>query len=294
MRLGAKVPNSGPLIESRGLAAMARELESAGFDSLWVSDHVVMPRTVDSLYPFASDGRVSWELDTPYLDALVSLTAIATATQSALLGTAVLVAPLRHPIVLAKQAASIDVLSGGRLMLGLGAGWLAEEFEALNVPFSTRGERLEEWITILRACFTGAPEPLEGVHYRLETAVHCLPRPAHEIPLLVGGHSAVALARAGMTGDGWVAHQSLPGLDLEELQLGIDRLRRAGARRGSDHAAPWVTLRLIEASGRETAVAEQLPRLEELGVDEIIVDVDWSDPSSPRRTAETLRTAAIR
>src|SRR5215475_10782521 len=134
MRIGAKVPNSGPLPTERGIGAMAAELEQAGFDSLWVSDHVVMPAVIASRYPFAADGKATWPADTPYIDAMIALTAIAAATQQARIGTAVLVLPLRQPVVLAKQAASIDVLSGGRLDLGIGAGWLAEEFAALGVP----------------------------------------------------------------------------------------------------------------------------------------------------------------
>ena len=157
LRIGAKVPNSGPLPAALGIGAMAAELERAGFDSLWVSDHVVMPAAISSAYPFAADGKVTWPTDAPYIDAMIALTAIAAATQRARIGTAVLVLPLRQPVVLAKQAASVDVLSGGRLDLGVGAGWLAEEFAALNVPFAGRGERLDEWIKVLRAVWTGSP-----------------------------------------------------------------------------------------------------------------------------------------
>jgi alkanesulfonate monooxygenase SsuD/methylene tetrahydromethanopterin reductase-like flavin-dependent oxidoreductase (luciferase family) len=138
---------------------MAAQLEAAGFDSLWVSDHIVLPSAIESRYPFAADGRATWPTDTPYFDAMVALALIAQATEHAAIGTAVLVLPLRQPVVFAKQAASIDVASGGRLRLGVGAGWLEEEFDALNVPFAGRGRRLEEWIALTRACWTGAPGP---------------------------------------------------------------------------------------------------------------------------------------
>ena len=124
LRIGAKLPNSGPLPLTLGIPAMARRLEEAGFASLWVSDHIVLPGSIDSRYPFAEDGRATWPTDTPYLDALVALALAAAATERATLGTAVLVLPLRQPVVFAKQAASIDVASGGRLRLGVGAGWL--------------------------------------------------------------------------------------------------------------------------------------------------------------------------
>src|SRR5579884_2721557 len=122
VRLGAKVPNSGPLPAERGIGAMAKALEDAGFESLWVSDHVVLPEHMGSRYPFAADGRATWAADTPYVDALIALALIAGATERAKLGPAVLVLPLRHPVIAAKQLASIDAASGGRLKLGVGAG----------------------------------------------------------------------------------------------------------------------------------------------------------------------------
>ena len=180
MRIGAKVPNSGPLPADRGIAPMAAELEAAGFESLWVSDHIVMPRHIESRYPFAADGKATWPSDTPYFDAMIALAVIATATRHAVLGTAVLVLPLRHPVELAKQAASIDVLSDGRLALGVGAGWMAEEFDALDVPFGSRGRRLVEWVEILghagaanpsrsRVSFTTFPREFSAYRHRAGT-----------------------------------------------------------------------------------------------------------------------------
>ena len=135
MRIGALVPNSGALPLEVGIPAMAARLQAAGFESLWVSAHIVLPASIESHYPFAADGRATWPSTTPYVDALIALALMAAATERVALGTAVLVLPLRHPVVFAKQAASIDVASGGRLQLGVGAGWLREEFEAPNVPF---------------------------------------------------------------------------------------------------------------------------------------------------------------
>src|SRR3954453_5625601 len=124
MIVGAKVPNSGPLPETIGIATMGRTLEAGGFESLWVSDHIVMPAAIESRYPFAADGRATWSTDTPYIDALVALALPAAATERGTIGTAVLVVPLRQPVVAAKQLASLDAASGGRLRLGVGAGWL--------------------------------------------------------------------------------------------------------------------------------------------------------------------------
>ena len=273
MRIGAKVPNSGPLPERLGIGAMAAELEEAGFESLWVSDHIVLPAAIESRYPFAEDGRATWATDTPYFDALIALALIAQATERAAIGTAVLVLPLRHPVVFAKQAASIDVASRGRLRLGVGAGWLEEEFAALDVPFERRGRRLEEWISLSRACWTGAPGPSRSELYDLPPGVLCLPKPAHEIPLLVGGHSPVALRRAGRIGDGWLAQQAFPALAPDELAAPVELMRAAAVDAGRDPASLQVVLRIVEAAGTSSELALRLPELAAAGVDEIIVDV---------------------
>src|SRR3954468_7919343 len=175
MLIGAKLPSSGPL--HAGVAQHAAALERAGFDSLWVSDHIVMPRTIASRYPFAPDGRATWPTDTPYLDALIALAVAAGVTSRVRLGTAALVLPQRNPVELAKQAASIDVASNGRLELGVGAGWLAEEFAALNVPFEKRGARMDEWIAILRECWRGRTGARVSEFYDLPEGVLCLPAP---------------------------------------------------------------------------------------------------------------------
>ncbi len=273
MRIGAKVPNSGPLPERLGIGRMAAELEAAGFESLWVSDHIVLPAVIESRYPFAADGRATWATDTPYFDALIALALIAQATERAAIGTAVLVLPLRQPIVFAKQAASIDVASGGRLRLGVGAGWLEEEFDALNVPFERRGGRLEEWISLVRACWTGAPGASQSELYDLPAGVLCLPTPAHDVPLLIGGHSRTALRRAGRVGDGWLAQQALPALAPDELAEPVEVMRAAAAEAGRDPASLQVVLRIVEAAGRSDELAPRLPELAAAGVDEIIVDV---------------------
>ncbi|MHB1986451.1 MAG: TIGR03619 family F420-dependent LLM class oxidoreductase [Acidimicrobiales bacterium] len=291
MMLGAKVPNSGALPAQRGIGAMGAELEAAGFDSLWVSDHIVMPQHVTSRYPFAADGKATWPSETPYYDAMISLAVIAEATENAVIGTAVLVLPLRNPVVLAKQAASIDVLSGGRLTLGLGAGWLAEEFRALCTPFESRGDRFVEWVELLRACWSGTPTPFRGQHYDLPEGVLCMPPPSHEIPLLIGGHSTVAQGRAGRIGDGWLAHQSASALDFSELEIGIEKTRQARATATVRSGEPWTTVRIIDSASRLSAVASAIPHLSEIGVNEIVVDTDWSVDGSAQLAHDILREA---
>jgi probable F420-dependent oxidoreductase len=290
MRIGVRIPNAGPLPTEVGIPELARSAEAAGFESLWVSDHIVMPRSFGSRYPFTSDGRPTWPPTTPYIDALVALGLIAAVTTSATVGTAVLVAALRHPVVAAKQLASLDVCSGGRLCLGVGAGWLREEFEALGVPFESRSARLDEWLGIARDCWTGSPPAREGAHYSLPADVLCLPTPAHEIPLLVGGHSRPALRRAGRLGDGWLAQQSLDSIDADELRAGIDAMRAAAAAAGRGSHRAEVVLRIVDSTGRSDEVAERLPELARAGVQEVIVDGAWSD-GNPGRDFERLRSA---
>jgi probable F420-dependent oxidoreductase len=275
LRIGAKLPNSGPLPQALGIPAMARALEAAGFDSLWVADHVVLPRSIDSHYPFTADGRATWPSDSPYVEALIALALAASVTERATLGTAVLVLPLRSPVMFAKQAASIDTASGGRLRLGVGAGWLKEEFDALNVPFADRGARTEEWIEIARDCWTATPAAHESERYSLPANVLMVPPPERPIPFLMGGHSPVALERAGRLTDGWLGQQALPEIETDELVAAAASMRQAARDAGRDPSALEVVLRLVQSAGKADEVARQIPALAAAGVDELIVDLDW-------------------
>ncbi len=293
MLIGAKLQNSGPLPMERGIAELAAQLEQAGADSLWVSDHVVMPREIGSHYPFAADGRATWASDTPYFEAMIALALAAAATERVRLGTAVLVLPLRNPVMFAKQAASIDVASRGRLELGLGAGWLAEEFEALGAPFSRRGAQLTEWIAIARECWTGHPAERRSEDYVLPAETLCLPAPAHRIPILLGGHSPRALRRVGAIADGWLGQQSAPELDPAPIAAARAAIVEAAEQAGRDGATIRIVLRIIESAGRPEVVADALPALAQAGVDEVIVDLSW-DAEDQAEQLEVLRAGATR
>jgi probable F420-dependent oxidoreductase len=290
VRIGARVPNAGAFPAEIGIPAMARTAEAAGFESLWVSDHVVMPTSFASRYPFAADGRPTWPPETPYVDALIALALIAAVTENATLGTAALVLPLRHPIIVAKQLASLDACSGGRLTLGVGAGWLREEFAALGVPFDSRGSRLDEWIELLHECWSGAPAARTGAHYELPDGVLCFPTPVHEIPVLVGGHSKAALRRAGRLGDGWLAQQSLDAIDTDEIEAAAGFMRGAAEDAGRDAGRMEIVVRIVDSAGRGGDVARHLPALDRAGVDEVIVDVAWND-GDPAAEYERLSSA---
>ena len=267
MRLGAKLPSSGPVAGRAGRARRwPRRLEQAGFASLWVSDHIVMPTTVVSRYPYSGDGAMTWITDDPWYDALIVLAQAAAVTESVELGTAVLVLPQRNPVLLAKQVASLDRLAGGRVVLGVGAGWLAEEFDALMTPFDSRGSRMDEWIALLRACWTGTPPAFEGTHYRLPGGVVCQPTPARPVPVLVGGTTPAALRRARERGDGWVGIQSADALDVAAVGDAVRQLDDDGRR----------VLRVVGSAGRVTEMAAVMPDLAAAGVTDVVVDVDWS------------------
>jgi len=285
VRIGAKLPHSGPLPTSLGLVKMAQRLEHAGFDSIWVSDHVVFPHEVRSRYPFSADGRPTWAMDIDYIEPLVALAAIAPATSRAEIGTSVLILPARNPVLFAKQAASVDVLSRGRLVLGVGAGWLREEFEALAADFDARGEVLEEWLEIARALWTGSAGPYAGVHYRLEQAVYCRPVPTREPPVLIGGMSRAALERAGRFADGWLAQFSMSDLSEDAIASGLATMRSVA----TDERTFRVVLRITGAD--LDALAHRLASLADAGATEVVIDVDWNKEDGPARAFHALRAA---
>jgi probable F420-dependent oxidoreductase len=294
LRLGAKVPNSGALPFRLGIANMATTLEAAGFDSIWTSDHVVFPHEVRSRYPFAADGRITWPVDVDYLEPVVALSAMTSSTSKAELGTSVLILPMRNPILFAKQAACVDVISSGRLVLGVGVGWLREEFEALGANFDDRGAVLDEWLAIARRCWTGTVEPFEGRYYRLPEAIYCRPTPTRHLPVLIGGMSRHALERAGRSADGWLAQFSLEDLSEPSIANGLAAMREAGHQAGRPAAELdrfRIVVRVTGADRKLGVLATRLESLAGAGATELIVDVDWEGEDGPSRSFETLRSA---
>ena len=271
---------------------MAAMLESAGFDSIWTSDHVVFPHDVRSRYPFAADGQVTWPLDADYLEPVVALSAMTSTTSKAELGTSVLILPMRNPILFAKQAACIDAIAHGRLVLGVGAGWLREEFEAPGADYGSRGEILDEWLAVARLCWTGMVEPFEGRHYRLSQAIYCKPTPARHVPVLIGGMSRFSQERAGKIADGWLAQYSLEGLSERSIAEGVATMTAAAKQAGrppSELEGFRIVVRVTGADHKLGALASRLDELSAAGATEIIVDVDWDGEGGPSRSFEMLR-----
>ncbi len=150
MMFGIAFANTGRFARPDRAVELARAAEAAGFESLWTTEHVVVPAGYQSSYPYSPSGRMPGEEDSPMPDPLIWLAYVAAATSTIKLGTGVLILPQRNPVVLAKELATLDHLSGGRMLLGVGAGWLEEEFAAIGVPFGDRGRRVDEYVAAMR------------------------------------------------------------------------------------------------------------------------------------------------
>ncbi len=291
--IGARYPNAGELPAKLGLAEAARRLEDAGFDSLWTSDHLAMPDLLPTTYPFTDDGHVPWKPDLGWSDAIVSLGIAAAVTDKIRLGTAVLIALLRSPLVVARQVASVALEAGGRFMLGVGVGWLSEEFDAVGVPFARRGARLDAWIEVVREVWSGSLSPRGADHpYPNPHRMVCRPNPPEPIPVLIGGLSPAALRRAGVLADGWLGLQAADELNPSALAESVEKIRGHARAAGRDPSSLHLMIQVTGSAGKAEYVAAQAAGLAAAGLDEIIVDVDWDDASDARRTFATLTSAA--
>ena len=239
MRYGVALPNYGSLATPDALVQLARRAERLGIDSVWVSDHLVAPTSVRSRYPYdrrpdAPPGDMG--VIEHFYEPLVTLAYLAGATSTVRLGVSAYVVPYRPPVVTAKQVATLDVLSRGRLVLAVGVGWLREEFEALGVPFEGRGRRTDEYLALCRALWTDEVARYDGTTVRLPP-VRTGPKPLQRPhpPLWVAGNSAAARARAACVGQGWHAIDLAPA---ELAPLAADLRRRvAAAGRAPDEVA---------------------------------------------------------
>jgi len=203
MKVGLLSPSMPPFDSPEAARLVATLAERYGAHSLWVPEHVVLPVSYDTPYPYSGDGRMPVPADWPYPDPLAWLSYVAGLTSTVRLVTGMLVLPQRNPVVLAKETATIDFLSGGRLSLGVGLGWFREEFAAVGVSFEDRVARFEESVEVLRKLWSGGGS-YEGRYHRLRD-VRCHPRPARQggIPIIMGGHSVAAARRAGRLADGF-------------------------------------------------------------------------------------------
>jgi probable F420-dependent oxidoreductase len=217
-------------VDHQASMEICRRAEAAGFESLWGGEHVIMPSKIESSYPYTADGKIPAMPDTPIPDPLIWLAFAAAAAPSMRLGTCILIVPQRNPLILAKELATLDQLSGGNVELGLGVGWLEEEFDALGVPWARRGARNDEYIEAMRTLWSGPEVEFHGEFVDFPK-VTCSPRPVQPtIPILVGGDSDVAIRRAARLADGYFPGEG----DVDRLAALITRVRQAAEDAGRD------------------------------------------------------------
>ena len=187
-----------------GALRMVKAAEAAGFDSVVAVDHVVFPHKYTSVYPYAPDGRLPGSPGGALPDPLIWIAAMAAVTTRLRFMTGVIILPLRHPLVLAQQVATLDHMSGGRIELGIGVGWLEEEFEAVGVPFEKRGPRSDEYIAAMRKLWAEDGVSFDGRFVKSLSRISSNPKPVgRAVPIVIGGHSEAAARRAGRLGDGF-------------------------------------------------------------------------------------------
>lgn len=250
------------------MSTFTRHVEACGFESIVVVEHTVLMAEYSSVYPYDTSGRVELPADCPVPDPLDLLAFLAGQTTRLGLATGVLVLPNHHPVVLAKRAATLDVLSSGRLRLAVGTGWLKEEIEACGTDFASRGRRADEQIAVLRTLWgddaAGARSGVRfhGEFFDFEHAM-CYPKPTRPIPVHIGGHSRAAARRAGRLGDGFQP-LGVAGAELAEL---LEVMRAAAADVGRDPAALEVSLGHLVTK----VDADRAGRLADLGADRLVL-----------------------
>jgi probable F420-dependent oxidoreductase len=222
MKIGLIPVNIG-IDDPAQMIGLAQLAESAGFESVWTFEHVIVPVDYQSKYPYNDSGKMGAAPETPFIDPLIALTAIAAATKTIRLGTGVNILSEVNPLLLAKQTASLDVVSNGRFMLGVGIGWLKEEFRAMGVPFERRGARFDDYLTAMRKVWSG-----EVVEHRSDfldwTGFKSYPLPRQNpMPVIIGGDKGRIYERIARHGDGWF----VPGNDPQALRTQLTELRRA-------------------------------------------------------------------
>jgi probable F420-dependent oxidoreductase len=233
VKVGIVPFNSGPFLAPGAIGEMAAEFESLGYESMWTFEHVIVPHSYESRYPYSPTGKLAVSPTAAFVDPLIAISWAAAATTTLRFGTGVNILSQVNPLYLAKQASSIDYLSGGRLMLGLGVGWLEEEFNALGVPFADRGERADEYIDAMTAAWSGEVVQFQG-QFLDWRGWQMLPVPVQQprIPIIVGGTSKPAIRRVVARGDGWyVIHR-----DLDHFAELMAALRAECDRQGRDRA----------------------------------------------------------
>ena len=288
-RIGMHIPRRGALVTGPGVAAIARLSEELGFDSLWAGDHIAFPWEDKGGYPYTESGKMFWSADTPWADPLVSLTWAGAATTRIKLGTSIYILALRSPIAVAKTLSTIDVFTNGRMILGVGAGWLEGEFDIVGQSFKDRGSRTTEGIRAMKACWRDDRIELTGKHFNFPAfAMEPKPVQGDKLPVFCGGFSDPAMRRAAEVGDGWMPSHLKPDQYAAKLPKLREYVERAG-RSMSD-------LTLVVTGLGQPLTYDLAMRYADVGVSLILADADYNGSldnavASVKAVAKSVRLA---
>ncbi|MCI0771305.1 MAG: LLM class F420-dependent oxidoreductase [Chloroflexi bacterium] len=293
MEIGFGIPNRGPLATLENVATMTQKGEEMGYDIVSVSDHIVVPNTIDSVYPYNESGKFVSSAGGEYMEQLTTVSYLAGITSSIRLLTSVMVVPHRSPVLTAKMLATIDVLSEGRLIVGCGVGWMKEEFEAIDAPrYEERGQVTNEYIRIFKELWTSDAPEFHG-KYADFSDITFAPKPVQKPhpPLWIGGESPPALRRAAQLGDAWYPIGSNPKFPVGTVKQYAeyrDRVRENARRAGRDpetldfaYSVNWNNESEAEMvngerrilTGMPEQLADDVKRLEELGVNHLLINL---------------------
>jgi probable F420-dependent oxidoreductase len=257
---------------------LAQKAESAGVESVWTFEHVIVPNEYASKYPYSADGKMGTTPETNFIDPLIALSAVAGSTTKLRLGTGVNILSQSNPLFLAKQAASLDFVSGGRFMLGVGIGWLQEEFHALGAPFERRGARFDDYVVAMKKVWSG-----ETVEHQSDfidwSGFKSYPVP-RDLPIHIGGSKGKAFDRVAKFGDGWFS----PTMNPDDIKPGLEQLKAACAAQGRDASE-------IEVSSMwlfNDDALDNLKRFEDLGVARLICPLFGLGTANPMEGIDRL------
>lgn len=263
------------------IVTLAQKAEQVGLESVWTFEHVIVPAVYDSKYPYSAEGKMGATPETPFVDPLIALAFAAAHTKTLRLGTGVNILPQANPLFLAKQAASLDFVSNGRFMLGVGTGWLREEYAALGAPFEHRGARFDDYITAMKKVWSGELVEHEGEFVRFHGfKSYPLPVQRPHPPVIIGGTARAAFRRVVKHGDGWFA----PSAGIAQFEKQLAELHEVARELGRDPAS-------IEISAMWSFAAEgvdSIAKYRDLGVSRLIVPLFALGARNPIEGIEQL------
>ena len=306
MEIGLSIPR---LPDAPGIRRFVQRAEELGFESVLAGDHVLLPTGGTNQYPYTADGSFSRPADEPFLETMTMLGYMAACTDTIKLGSTVIILPYRNPLVQAKMFASLDVLTDGRMICGVGVGWLEKEFDTLGVPYAERGPMSDEFLEIFKTLWTQAHPEFHGNYYDIE-GIQFYPKPVQQphIPIWVGGHSRPALRRVARYGDCWHTTRQTPDFVAQNLPY----LREQAERAGRDPASISISLKRslhftdLDAAEEEASVRtggvvitttqeviDDVYYCRELGIDQLTYDFRVDGPDACIRVMEHLAAEVL-